>query len=280
MASYKPSIKAYQFSPEIKAVGNLSPYKQRLLHRQIELIRSKHERTMRYNLRTAFNRQLKNLIALDDDPTFYEISDAVLSVNPLLERIYTTMYTRMADDIYPMVETTAKVKSAWQSLEHKSDESLLYYQVLVQQWVEDNCARNIAGINATTMEQIQRAYMGAESMVQFRDDITDIFNNNIKTYRANAIARTETACASNRTELVTIESMDPPKDTVKEWQATTDSLTRETHMHLNGRQVPFDDKWTWTGKYGYVQMDCPGDSTHGAPPAEFINCRCYFTVHV
>lgn len=279
MASFKPSMKTYQFSPEIKAVGDLSPYRQRLLYRQVELIRNKHEKVMRYNLRTAFNKQLNNLLALDDDPTFYDLSDAIMSVNPIFERIYTNMYARMANDIYPMVETTANVKSAWQSLERKSDDSLLWYQVLVQQWIEENCARNISGINATTMEQIQNAYVRSESMLEFRDDITDIFNGNIKTYRANSIARTETASASNRTELITIESMDPPRSTVKKWQATQDSTTRETHRHLDGTEVALDDKFTWTGKYGYVQMDCPGDSTHGAPPAEFIQCRCVFTIH-
>lgn len=279
MASFKPSLKAYDFSPDIKAVGNLSRYKQRLLLRQIELIRMKHERMMRYNLRTAFNRQKRNLVALEDDADFYEISEALLSVNPLFERIYLNTYLRIADDIYPMVEETDKVKSAWQSLERKSDEKLLFYQARIQQWIEDNCAKHIAGINATTMERIQGVFVRAESMVHFRDEVVDVFDHEIRTYRANAIARTETACATNRTQLVTVQSLDPPKGTTKEWMATSDTTTRDTHMHLNGKQVPFEDMWSWTGEHGFVQMECPGDSTHGAPPAEVINCRCSFFIH-
>lgn len=52
---------------------------------------------------------------------------------------------------------------------------------------------------------------------------------------------------------------------VKEWMATLDSHTRDTHKDIDGEQVEVNKEFSNKCKY-------PGDP--GGPPAEVYNCRC------
>ena len=270
----KPSLKAYQFNPEVKAVGRLSAYQKRVYFNQLERIRGKHQRAMRRNLRTVFDAQCEAVLDIEE-PDFQTISRAVLNENPMLEKVFEYTYTSIADDIYPMVEKTTKVKAVWEGFEKKSVDTDLYYRAHLLQWIQDNCAMKISEINDTTIREIQKLYEQSANMIQFRDKVENLFQGSIKPYRANAIARTETTSASSRASLETAKSTG--FEGSKVWNCVPDMDTRETHMMLDGRTIGMDDLFTWTGKYGYVQMDCPGDGTHGAPAGEIINCRCYPT---
>lgn len=83
--------------------------------------------------------------------------------------------------------------------------------------------------------------------------------------RARTIARTEIVSASNATNLAVIEAEQVA--THKEWLATTDDRTRDTHIAINGERRPINETFSNGLKY-------PGDG-NGAP-AEVINCRCTF----
>ena len=270
----KPSLKAYQFNPEVKAIGQLTPYQKRVYANLLERIRGKHQRSMRRNLRTCFKAQCEAILDLED-PSLQDINRALLSKNPLLEQTFEYTYASIADDIYPMVEKTTKVKALWEGLEKKSVDTDLFYRAQILQWIQNNCAIKISEINETTILQIQRLYASTSNMIEFRDSVQDLFAGSIEPYRANAIARTETASATNRASLETVKSTG--FEGWKIWNTISDMDTRDTHAALNGKKVGRDELFSWFGKYGYVQMECPGDGTHGAPAGEIVNCRCYLT---
>ena len=57
----------------------------------------------------------------------------------------------------------------------------------------------------------------------------------------------------------------------REWDASEDSDTRDSHRHMDGQSVGLNEPFT-SGN-GALMMH-PGDSSLGAGPEEIINCRC------
>jgi len=86
-------------------------------------------------------------------------------------------------------------------------------------------------------------------------------------HRREAIARTETIRASNAGSFELYRHAQVPK---KEWLATGDDRTRDTHMEANGQVVAVEAPFI----VGGYQMMYPGDASLGAPPEEYIFCRC------
>ena len=58
----------------------------------------------------------------------------------------------------------------------------------------------------------------------------------------------------------------------KQWIATLDDRTRDTHQHLDGQTVPVDQPFRIGTKAGQESIRYPGDPT--AAPALVYNCRC------
>lgn len=62
-------------------------------------------------------------------------------------------------------------------------------------------------------------------------------------------------------------------DMVKEWAATDDARTRETHQEADGQRVEMDERFA----VGDAMLAYPGDPT--GPAKEVINCRCVVLYH-
>ena len=58
----------------------------------------------------------------------------------------------------------------------------------------------------------------------------------------------------------------------KQWLATLDDRTRDTHQHLDGQTVPVDQSFHVGTKNGQESIRYPGDPN--AAPALVYNCRC------
>ena len=84
-------------------------------------------------------------------------------------------------------------------------------------------------------------------------------------YRTETVARTETMRASNAGGFQLYKDWGVQK---KEWLATGDNRTRDSHAAANGQTVNIDEPFT----IGGVPMMYPGDPS--APIHEFANCRC------
>lgn len=84
--------------------------------------------------------------------------------------------------------------------------------------------------------------------------------------RAEVIARTEVIGATNRGSLEQMYAAD--LGGTKEWIATGDHRTRETHRDVNRKKIAVKDRFT----VGGYPMDGPHDPA--GPAGETINCRC------
>ena len=85
--------------------------------------------------------------------------------------------------------------------------------------------------------------------------------NTMKTF-----ARTAMTGAQNAGAMYSMrEAVDLGIDVEKEWMATFDSHTRDSHADIDGETVPIDEEFSNECMY-------PGDP--GGPPAEVYNCRC------
>lgn len=93
------------------------------------------------------------------------------------------------------------------------------------------------------------------------------YSERMPQYRREMIARTETMRASNAGSY---EIYDVAGVQSREWLATGDNRTRETHLMANGQVKPMGIPFI----VGGYPMMYPGDASMGAPPGEFINCRC------
>jgi SPP1 gp7 family putative phage head morphogenesis protein len=86
--------------------------------------------------------------------------------------------------------------------------------------------------------------------------------------RAETIARTETMNAYNGGTIDGARAIPGFRPSHKQWLATTDNRTRESHIEADGQLVLLDEPFIVGGE----QMDRPVDP--GGSPAETINCRC------
>lgn len=96
-------------------------------------------------------------------------------------------------------------------------------------------------------------------------------------YRADTIARTETAGAYNNGNYIGDQALGQFGPVEKVWVASLDDRTRQSHVNVwqsSLRQpVPFNQPFT----VGATQMMFPHAS--GAPAGEVVNCRCYYDAY-
>lgn len=160
--------------------------------------------------------------------------------------------------------------------------------VFALDWFQDYTLEFAKPITKTTSDSLQMVLLQAQSegwsidvsskrveqlFRQWIDDRTvgpDDFawlTERLPLHRRESIARTETMRASNAGSFELYRHAGVPQ---KEWLATGDDRTRDTHMEANGQVVAVESPFT----VGGYQMMYPGDASLGAPPEEYINCRC------
>lgn len=102
------------------------------------------------------------------------------------------------------------------------------------------------------------------------------YKDSLLQLRGETIARTETIQSLNRSEYEAfhqaIDSGAADQSAVKrEWDATLDDRTRDTHRAMDGQEVGLDEPFKTPD--GELLM-FPGDYSLGADASEIINCRC------
>jgi SPP1 gp7 family putative phage head morphogenesis protein len=103
-----------------------------------------------------------------------------------------------------------------------------------------------------------------EGVAELRERV--VASAKVSQKRAEVIARTEVNSAMNNGAYQQMKSLDVA--TIKEWIATNDSRTRESHAEVDGEEIAGDAKFM----VGGFPMEHPHDLN--APPSETINCRC------
>lgn len=111
-----------------------------------------------------------------------------------------------------------------------------------------------------------------EGIDALRDRVLDLFTSSES--RARTIARTTVVGSANG---ATHEAYETVQETIgpllKEWIATSDERTRETHWDADGQTVEYAEPF----EVGDDLLDYPGDPSGSA--AEIINCRCAVAYH-
>ncbi len=99
--------------------------------------------------------------------------------------------------------------------------------------------------------------------------------NRYSQYQAERLVRTEATAAANFAQTQAAQTIFSPEQMQKEWIASFDDRTRDTHSEADGQIVMANNTFLVGGQ----QMMFPGDPAGGA--AEVINCRCsvaYFPI--
>lgn len=144
----------------------------------------------------------------------------------------------------------------------------------VKNFIANHTANLISQINKTTKTairfEIAEAIQNGEKVSQISDRIQAVFDD-AEGRRASIIALTESTKAAG---FSSNEAMKQSGIQKKEWLATADGATRDTHSFLDGQTVDIEGRFrTTTG----AEADYPGGF---GLPEEDINCRCAVTAKI
>jgi uncharacterized protein with gpF-like domain len=143
-------------------------------------------------------------------------------------------------------------------------------------WNTRTMASKITQISKVTAEKIRKLIA---SEIEKGTSVTDIAIKLEKfgfpSSRALAISRTEVLSASNAATFYGTGAALGTAKLRKDWLATQDKRTRQTHSTAGRTQknVDYDKPFN----VGGARLLFPGDSSLGAPPKEIVRCRCTTT---
>lgn len=114
-----------------------------------------------------------------------------------------------------------------------------------------------------------------EGELELSNRVKKVFTN-AKTYRAKAIARTETNTASNLAHKTAYDQLKVPQI---EWVSAHDARTRPGHENADGQVVDRGEPFNVANASGETEkLDYPSDRVHGSA-GNVINCRCRTIAH-
>lgn len=135
----------------------------------------------------------------------------------------------------------------------------------------------VGGRNRSLDRLISKAKKEGRSLtVKEVDQMVDAYKSRLLNLRGEMIARTETLNALRTGQhdgfatLIDSGAVPANRMTVK-WLATTDARTRDAHASLNGTTIQFGELFDSPAG---GRLEHPGDTAHGAGPADLIACRC------
>ena len=152
----------------------------------------------------------------------------------------------------------------------------IFLQATVR-WLRLNAGDRVEGITQTSRDEIGNQIRIGVSKGESRDEIAARIvkhRRSIAPERAQVIARTEVHTAANYGSLVAAADVRVPMRKV--WVAQADGRTRATHAAAAGQERALADMFT----VGGYLLGFPGDSSHGAPAALIVNCRCVMSYQV
>jgi len=168
-------------------------------------------------------------------------------------------------------------KGAYVPMETKSPKTDLFSYVLIRYLETKGLAQLAGDITDTTKEQIRKFLIqGQKEGLTMPEIIALLKTTGITNYRAELIARTETARAANLGSM--IGALSTGLVTNKEWIAAKDARTRRMprdandHYHMDGVQVAMDQMFVVPAKEYIDNMLHPGDPL--AHAGNVCNCRC------
>jgi len=197
------------------------------------------------------------------------------SLKKTIKQLHIALGTKMG--LIAEKDVKKGAKGVYVPMETKSAKTDLFAYVIIRYLETKGLDQLAADITDTTKEQIRSFLIkGQEQNLTMPEIIALLRTTGITNYRAELIARTETARSANIGSMV--GAMSTGLVTVKEWIAAKDNRTRRIprdandHLHMDGMQLPIDKKFVVPAKTYIDNMLHPGDST--AHAGNVCNCRC------
>ena len=204
---------------------------------------------------------------------FDAISDKGLEKT--IKQLHVALGTKMA--LIAEKDVKKGTKGAYVPMETKSAQTDLFSYVLIRYLETKGLAQLSGNITDTTKEQIRKFLIqGQKEGLTMPEIIALLKTTGITNYRAELIARTETARAANLGSM--IGALSTGLVTNKEWIAAKDNRTRQMprdandHYHMDGVQVAMDQMFVVPAKEYIDNMLHPGDPL--AHAGNVCNCRC------
>jgi uncharacterized protein with gpF-like domain len=204
---------------------------------------------------------------------FNAISDKGLQKT--IKQLHVALGTKMA--LIAEKDVKKGTKGAYVPMETKSAQTDLFSYVLIRYLETKGLAQLSGNITDTTKEQIRKFLIqGQKEGLTMPEIIALLKTTGITNYRAELIARTETARAANLGSM--IGALSTGLVTNKEWIAAKDARTRRMprdandHYHMDGIQVAMDQMFVVPAKTYIDNMLHPGDPL--AHAGNVCNCRC------
>lgn len=144
-------------------------------------------------------------------------------------------------------------------------------------WMIDHIATRIVGISETTREAIRNLIIDAlkegTDSVRVAKQIQKDWAFSYE--RATRIVQTEITAAQNAASHYALEMFAETSTITKNWLATNDKRTRDSHMtaHYTQRDIEYSKPFL----VGGAELMYPGDTSLGAPAREIVRCRCTVT---
>jgi len=268
------------------------PSQERMEIAALRFIRSQSEaeRRMRGRLRAVFSRMQKSIVAsakagrLRSAPDELE-TRASIDLIPDLIRVFDEDFREILEqEAARAYEEGHEALAA--ELSHGVHGSLAIDFALVspdvERWAAELAGRKITEISATTEEQVREVLAASlaenESIDELADRLRGKFDE-FKGFRAETIARTETAGSFNYGKFAHAAQIDDENDdvaTFKTWVPTQDERTREAHRAENiaRRTIPIDEPFTIDSESMMRPHDPQGSAEN------VVRCRCVLTMDI
>jgi SPP1 gp7 family putative phage head morphogenesis protein len=181
-----------------------------------------------------------------------EVNNVVDSFDPLMRLMIRRIWESAGSSAYTFATEN------FGGHEQKANAWLTY----VAHYMADHTGDKIKGLASETKDMIKNAiFSGAEegeTMDKTTARVKDCFGDDMETWRATRIARSETVSAYNTATLQQSKDAGSTLDLL--WCATDDDRTRPAHAAMDGETVPAGS-----------EFDCEDGTTM---PGMAINCRC------
>lgn len=260
-----------QLEEEKKTIKDLEESYQEALKKVEENIRILAGRSDLQNAQSiAYQRKYQEALKNQIESSLSELhSKEYKTIDNYLKESYKTGYIGNMYDLHqqgiPLIMPIDESKVA-KAIHLDSKLSKGYYEQL---------GENVHHLKKTITNEISRGLSSGESWIDMADSIarkgmknsafTKCMNNAIR------IARTEGHRVSQESALDNMhDAANVGADILKQWDASLDNHTRDTHAEADGQIVGVDEMFT----VGGLECEAPGLT---GDPAEDCNCRCCVT---
>ena len=203
-----------------------------------------------------------------------ESDENIKEWNKTMTAIYVAVMDKFGSQVFDSLMGNDE-KSLYTKNDDEPRPTFDVYNDAVQGFIGKTVADKVVKIQDSTKTKIKaiirRGFEDGKSLPEVRDDIESLYLDQIIPNRSMVIARTEVIGASNA------GSRQAAKQTglnlQKEWVATADDRTRDSHDEADGQVKDMDEPY----EVGGSLLMYPGDAEGGAD--EVIQCRCTEVYH-